>query len=70
MFLGAVGGIAEVRGSEGLGCKSCRSRNVCWVAGAGGEDSRLETAREISPSAARDSALWIALSSWTSGLSM
>ena len=63
MFLSELGGMAEMRGSEGLGCSSCNSRKVCKVAGAGGEDSRLETVREMSPSVASDSALRIALSS-------
>ena len=62
MFLGEFGGIADLRGSVGLGCRFCNSEKVCCVAGAGGDDSRDETALDMSPSFARDSALLIALS--------
>ena len=72
VFLGVFGGMADVKGSVGLGCSSCNSRKVCWVADAGSRDenSKLETARAMSPSVASNSALRIALSSWISGLSI
>ena len=63
VFLGELGGIADLRGSVGLGCRFCNSEKISCVAGAGGDDSRDDTALEKSPSFARDSALFIALSS-------
>ena len=68
MFLGVLAGITDTRGSEGHVWRYCSSQKVWWVAGAGGKDSKMDTAREMRPSFASDSALCIALSTCISCL--
>ena len=65
-LLGLFGGIADVTGSSGCGCRALRMLSVSALAGAGKEDSYVFVALESCPSCASLCALLMDRSSWTS----